>query len=180
MTNNALECIVLTKEDTTTEHFPLDARQEIVNLSRKYIGYPAVRYKLDSPELGRSADGFDCSGFVTFVLRSAGLHIPDYIGMDDVRRPIRHANELWDHYGLHRLSSVRLPGDLVIFSRKNDFPTHVGIISTEDNFIHSPGLDGKHIEEIKISDYPHLPIGYKIPAKVLPNPTYRYHQTSID
>lgn len=147
-----------------------------------------MKYVSGHPDLGQSPEtGFDCSGFVSFVLRSSGLHIPKFIGMDDQIRPIRHASEYWDHYGLFVHSRYKQLGDLALFSRNGVLPTHIGIVLDDERYIHSPGRDGEYVEVTYFTDkqitqdkpgqlYETNTIGFK--ALVLPhnNPTYRYHQ----
>lgn len=167
-------------------------REAVVATAAKCIGSPSKRYQANHPERGQSEeDGFDCSGFVRFVLTSAGLTIPDYIGMDDRRRPIRHANEFWDHYGVGVHTGLHQPGDLLFFSRNGRFPTHIGIVAGEDMYIHAPGRDGTLVEEVRIEHseispqgiagaiYGRNPIGFKALALPLENPTYRYHQQIV-
>lgn len=152
-----------------------------------------MRYVTGHPELGQSPEtGFDCSGLVKFVLTQVGLHIPDYIGQDDVRRPIRHANEFWDHYGVV-VGSEPEGGDLIFFTRHGLFPTHVGIVRDGESYIHAPGRDDTKVEvsEIELEQvkarsdmrrvlYSVNPIGYKAPMQVHTTPTYRQYQELVE
>lgn len=153
---------------------------------------PSVKYRSEHPELGQSIlHGFDCSGFVSFVLKTAGLMIPDYIGQDGIRRPIRHANEFWDSYGIAIHDEQKQRADLVFFSRNGVFPTHIGIVRDEETYIHAPGRDGTKVEIKPIDNdliavsstarviYTRNPIGFKSPSHVIEHPTYRYHQVPI-
>lgn len=153
-----------------------------------------MRYEYGYPELGQSpTEGFDCSGFVGFVLRQAGLHIPDYLDLSDVRRPVRHANEYWEHYGVPVHAECRQPGDLILFARDawhprytGGQPTHIGIVMDEDRYIHSPGqphlwVEVQPIDERPIAippgkptQYVSNPIGYKAPMRPARHPTYRF------
>ena len=106
-------------------------RLAILNIALALLGFPSTSHpkKSQSHEIGmRSDSGIDCSGFVIFVLKNAGLKIP---------KIFRHASELFDSYGVfvHRYS----PGDLVFFSRDGLRPTHVGIMLTKDTYISSMG-----------------------------------------
>ncbi|OGH59831.1 MAG: hypothetical protein A2725_02330 [Candidatus Magasanikbacteria bacterium RIFCSPHIGHO2_01_FULL_33_34] len=102
----------------------------------KLMGKPAMKYI--GPIDGMSPEtGFDCSGFVTYLLREV-VKFP---------RPVpRHCNEYFDTFGVfvHNF----LPGDLVFFSRRNggQFPDHMGIMISEISYAHSPGSDGKIVE----------------------------------
>jgi cell wall-associated NlpC family hydrolase len=160
------------------------------------LGAASVGYSYGHPELGQTPEtGFYCSGFVRYVLLQAGLTIPDYIGMDGQRRPIHHASEFWDHYGVAVHERVRLPGDLVFFTKRGQMPRHIGFVFDEERYIHAPGHDGTQVRIEPIADYPpietpprtpgrgvlydHNPIGYKSPAVMVPSPTYRYHQQPV-
>lgn len=135
--------------------------------------------------------GFDCSGFVRFVLQEAGLVIPDYLGQDGNQRQIRHANEFWDNYGITVHDENRQPGDLIFFSRRGFFPTHIGIVRDEESYIHAPGTSESRVEMQAISyeaiarsgierqSYIRNPIGFKSPAIRIEQPTHRYHQKPI-
>jgi len=150
-----------------------------------------MKYVYGNPELGQDPEsGFDCSGFVTFVLNHAGLQVPDYMGQDGNLRPIRHASEYWDHYGVTVHADLRQPGDLIFFSRTGEYPSHIGIVRDQETYIHSPGQDGQQvcvapIEKCPITGeykkasrklYVENPIGYKVPTVALDEPNYRYHQ----
>ena len=110
--------------------------------------------------------------------------------MDGKVRPIRHANEFWDHYGV-ALHTPR-PGDLVFTSYKGTFPTHIGIVCSDTEYIHAPGRDGTYVElapipfgpiSVESADqaaiYNRNPIGFKALVQVCENPNYRYHQSPI-
>lgn len=168
-------------------------RSEILSVASSLIGTRSRKYENGAPEFGQTTDdGFDCSGFVKHVLRESGLHVPCYIGQDGKARYIRHANEFWDHYGLFIHEEVKQPGDLIFFSRKGDFPTHIGFVYDQDSFIHSPGTNGGQVEILPIIDeaiavsgigrtlYVRNPIGYKTPAVSTEIVDYRYNQRAID
>lgn len=125
------------------------------------------------------------------MLGAAGLTVPDYIGQDGKQRPIRHANEYWDSYGIAVHESMRRGGDLVVFSRKGWFPSHIGVMLDAETYIHAPGRDGTRVEtvalefeEIVAADkegviYQRNPIGFKSPVSAIEQPSYRYHQAPI-
>lgn len=111
-------------------------------------------------------NGFDCSGFVTFLLRRLRW-------LDDTT--IRHCNDYFDRYGILVHSLYRVPGDLVFFSRDGTRPTHVGILVSHDVYIHAPGMDGSLIHQSRLLArdiptespnklYSSNPIGFKRPA----------------
>ncbi len=128
----------------------------------KWLNYPSSKY---SDRLGGMSpeEGFDCSGFVSFILAKTGVEVPP---------EIRRTNEYFDkfgilvHFGLHR------PGDLIFFSKKGQAPKHMGIVLNKHQFIHSPGMNERFvkIDNIKISPinsdlqnliYNTNPIGFK-------------------
>lgn len=116
--------------------------------------------------------------------------IPDYIGQDGLRRPIRHANEFWDSYGIAVHDGLQRGGDLIFFSRTGRMPTHIGIMVDEETYIHSPGQDNMQVEISTVNRaaimndgmesviYSRNPIGFKSPAQPIAQPTYRYHQAT--
>lgn len=167
-------------------------RDKVVEIARGLIGTPTQKYIHGHPELGMSPeDGFNCSGFVTYVLNEAGLHVPQYMGMDGKLRDIRHANEYWEHYGFAVHDDNIRPGDLVFLSKTGQFVTHMGIVASKDSYIHASSMR-KSVKETKIiheaidnpdDDYnlfSHNPIGYKTLALRHDEPSYRYHQKLID
>jgi cell wall-associated NlpC family hydrolase len=171
----------------------IEYREAIVGIASEFVGALSMRYVRGRPDLGMSPEtGFDCSGFVRFVLTEAGLSIPDYIGQDNDRRPIRHANEFWDYYGVAIHEPLHRAGDLIFFSRNGDFPSHIGIVRDEESYIHARGSDKTQVrvdaiksEVISVRQavcrqfYAKNPIGFKSPAIAKLHPDYRYHQTII-
>lgn len=125
------------------------------------------------------------------MLRKAGLDIPNYIGQDGQKRPVRHTNEFWDTFGVSVHEGLYIGGDLIFFSRNGIFPTHIGIVQDEGSYIHAPGSDNtkveiKAIRQAKIIGkgvsrllYARNPIGFKSPTVAIDRPSYRYHQKPI-
>lgn len=109
-------------------------REEFIKLAKNFLGSPAAKYA--GPELGNNEKGFDCSGFVGYVLRQSGFpgEVP------------RHCNEYFDGFGI--LVHKYRPGDLIFFAAKSGgvYPEHMGIVISKDEYIHSPGEDGKEVE----------------------------------
>lgn len=167
-------------------------RTEVMKNAVSLIGRPSIQYR--GPEHGTTPEqGFDCSGFVTYVLKEAGLHVPQYMGYDDVPRPTRHANEYWDHYGVQVDPELAKSGDLVFFSRTGMSPTHVGILTYHGTYIHAPGKDDSFVEEAYLDEYAiepsdhkgrrlytKNPIGFKALTTVADNPAGRYNQKLVD
>jgi cell wall-associated NlpC family hydrolase len=132
----------------------------IVTTALSFVGYPSVGYR--SAEYGADPLGFDCSGFVKFILCKSGIPLPPHI---------RHCNEFFDSYGVLIHQECSLPGDLVFISRDGMRPTHIGIKLNETEYIHAPGFDNTVVSIETIPDfipppctnaiYVRNPIGFK-------------------
>jgi cell wall-associated NlpC family hydrolase len=89
------------------------------------------RYGGNSPD-----SGFDCSGMVRHVVRSAlGLDLP---------RTAREMSQIGQRIQLDDLK----PGDLVFFNTMRRAFSHVGIYLGDNRFVHAPSKGG----EIRIED----------------------------
>jgi len=97
--------------------------QMIASYAQQFLGTPYVWG-------GRSPDGFDCSGFASYVYGYFGIEIP------------RAADDQF-YYG-DSVSQLR-PGDLVFFTTYMEGPSHTGIYIGDDNFIHSSSAEGQVI-----------------------------------
>ncbi|MGC9319224.1 MAG: NlpC/P60 family protein, partial [Armatimonadota bacterium] len=89
-----------------------------VDTAMKYLGCPYTRG-------GSSPSGFDCSGFVSFVLRQHGVHVS------------RSSRTLF-HEGTPISRSQLQPGDVVFF--RNTYRSgisHVGLYVGDNQFIHA-------------------------------------------
>ncbi len=78
-------------------------------------------------------EGFDCSGFVTFLLTKLGIAFP---------AGVRHCDEYFNRFGDFVHEGLQRSGDLVFFSANGIFPTHMGIMTDKTHFVHAPGQDG--------------------------------------
>ena len=156
------------------------------------LGALAIKYTFGHPELGQTPEtGFDCSGFVRYVLLKSGLVVPDYLDLESKQNPIRHVNEFWDYYGVFIHPELQRPGDLIFFSGNGYFPQHVGIVNSPDTYIHkgdSQIVESQIVEEELNADprttdlrltFTKNPIGYKSPTITLPSVNYRYNKKSI-
>lgn len=74
---------------------------------------------------GVDPSGFDCSGFVRYVLEQHGVAMP---------RQVREQFRVGKNVDRDRLE----PGDLVFFSTTAPGASHVGIVIGGDQFIHAP------------------------------------------
>ena len=93
---------------------------EVVDLAMQYLGYPYCYG-------GSSPSGFDCSGFVSYVLTNSGLVNTGRLGAQglyNVCAPVSKANAQ--------------PGDLIFFVGTYDTPgvSHVGIYVGDGVMIH--------------------------------------------
>lgn len=106
-------------------------QEALVQEALQWIGSRSSLYK--GSHLGMDPEkGFDCSGFVTYLLDRIGFHLPE---------SIRHCNEFFDEYGVLVHFGLQQSGDLVFFSHDAIRPTHMGIMVSETEYIHSPGKD---------------------------------------
>ena len=119
----------------------------IIKIAKKYIGSRSVKYT--DPDSGNTLKGFDCSGFIQFVLKEAGF--PLIHGSKASK--LRHSEEFFDFMGYSVHSRARRSGDLIFFSRNGTRPTHVGIYLGDDFFIHSPGKDNSEVKIISVKGF---------------------------
>lgn len=79
---------------------------------------------------GADPAGFDCSGFVWYVLAQHGIQIGRTVGEQ--------------YRAGHGVDAARLqPGDLVFFNTGGSGPSHVGIAIGGDEFVHAPSSKGE-------------------------------------
>lgn len=129
-------------------------RGQILQVATSLIGAPAKKYQYGLPDIGADPKGgFDCSGFVRYVMMTVGLDIPGFIDARGQVRTTRHADELWETFGIPVHNSLAIPGDLVFFSREGWRASHVGVVLTESSFIHSPGVDQATVTVTQIAEY---------------------------
>lgn len=138
----------------------IDIRNKIAQEAKKYIWYPSIKYK--DPKNWINEDWFDCSWFITHILKKFWL----------AKDEIRHANEYFDSYWISIHREVIQPGDLIFFSKNWLVPKHIWIVISDSEYIHAPGKDNTKIEIQKIKDekiekntpwkiYTHNPIWFK-------------------
>ncbi|TXK52193.1 NlpC/P60 family protein [Pontibacter qinzhouensis] len=104
---------------------------------------------LGSPYLyaGMSEEGFDCSGFTTYVFEQSGI-------------AIGRSSSLQAEEGVAVSREEARPGDLVIFTGTNKHdrtPGHVGIVISSPgdtiSFVHSSSNGGVKISQVEGSGY---------------------------
>ncbi len=79
---------------------------------------------------GNKPGGFDCSGFIYYVISQYGINLP------------RMADEQF-YVGQHVEKSALQAGDLVFFTTYEPGPSHVGIYMGDGNFIHASSAAGE-------------------------------------
>lgn len=92
----------------------------MASYAKQFLGTPYVWG-------GSSPDGFDCSGFTSYICKYFGIYIP------------RMADEQY-YYGA-KVSQL-VPGDLVFFTTYTSGPSHAGIYIGDNCFIHSSSAGG--------------------------------------
>ncbi|HMW40191.1 MAG: C40 family peptidase [Saprospiraceae bacterium] len=111
-------------------------RQQVVNYARLYLNKP---YRKG----GKDQKGFDCSGFVGYVLRNYNIPMA------------ASAQEMYKEGVEVDIEKVK-PGDIVFFGARNRM-NHVGIITERSGkalmMIHSSSSRGVIEEDIHKSDY---------------------------
>ena len=97
----------------------LPLAEQVIEFAKSLLG---TRYVWG----GASRAGFDCSGFVTYVMRNFDITVR------------RVANDQFNHSGTRIPRAELAPGDLVFFSSNGGRSiTHVGIYIGDNEFIHS-------------------------------------------
>jgi cell wall-associated NlpC family hydrolase len=93
-------------------------REAIVETAKRYMGVPYA-YGTASPH------GFDCSGFVSYVYRTAvGISIP------------RSSKALWAAGEPVQMAAAR-PGDIIVFNTAGGSANHVAILLDKGSVIHA-------------------------------------------
>lgn len=111
-------------------------RYKIIEYARNFVGKP---YKRN----GRDESGFDCSGFVNYVMKKFHFELPS------------SSAEIAQEGRSIELDNAR-PGDLILFGGKSRI-NHVGIITSNSKnklmVIHSSSSQGVIEENVLVSDY---------------------------
>jgi cell wall-associated NlpC family hydrolase len=113
---------------------------EIVSFAKKFLGTPYY-YS------GITPAGFDCSGFIYYVMGNFGLQLT-------------HSSYGLAEFGKTVKLSELKPGDLMFFKGRNVNSTHIGhvgmVVEVSDNeilFIHASTSRGVVIDNFKTSKY---------------------------
>lgn len=105
-----------------------DLIPRVIETSKRFIGVPYVFG-------GESPSGFDCSGFVQYVLDKQGITVP-------------RTTDLQYGMGMAVSRNNLLPGDLVYFSTYLPGPSHVGIYLGNGQFINAQSSKGVAIANL--------------------------------
>ena len=113
---------------------------EMINYAKRFLGTP-YRYS------GTTPNGFDCSGFINYVMGNFGFSLPrSSYGIAELGQTIK-------------LADVQ-PGDLLFFKGRNVNSTSVGHVAmvvevgpNEIRMIHASTSRGVIIENFKASQY---------------------------
>jgi len=112
---------------------------QVINSAKQFLGSPYVWGGTTAPNKDSSGNwiggGFDCSGFVQYVYKQAGI---------DLSRTTY--TQIKEGTAVNNISDLQ-PGDLVFFGEASA-PHHVGIYLGNDQYIHAP----KTGDVIKISN----------------------------
>ncbi|MDQ3071107.1 MAG: C40 family peptidase [Acidobacteriota bacterium] len=88
------------------------------------MGLQGVPYRLGGSD---PATGFDCSGFVQYVLRQHAIRMP---------------RTVIQQFDVGAVSRAAEAGDLVFFQTAGSKPSHVGIALDSQTFVHAPNSRG--------------------------------------
>lgn len=109
-------------------------RNQIVSEAKRYLGVPYLWG-------GNTPNGFDCSGFVQYVLKQCGIAVP-------------RTTELQVSVGSHVSKSKLLPGDLVFLQNTyRSGVSHVGVYIGNNKMIHASSSKGVIISDLSTSYY---------------------------
>ncbi|MEJ8802019.1 C40 family peptidase [Pontibacter sp. H249] len=119
---------------------PTEPEQELTNYALSLLGSPYVY-------AGMSPEGFDCSGFITYVYNQFDIALP-------------HSSAMQANEGYYISKDAAKAGDLVIFTGTNPDvrePGHVGIVLSSPgdtiSFVHSSSNGGVKISKVQGTGY---------------------------
>lgn len=123
------------EETTSSDNTGSSAGDAIVDTAMQYLGVPYVWG-------GGSPSGFDCSGFVMYVLEEHGI-------------PTKHGTDYQYEMGEYVEKENLQPGDLVFFAGTYDTTgtSHVGIYIGDGDFIHASSSGSVKITDLYSSYY---------------------------
>ena len=127
---------VIKEEKVTVNEAALGKREIIISAAKQHIGTP---YKW----AGNTPSGFDCSGFICYVMKEQGVDLP------------RRSSDQYTQSKKLKQKNVQM-GDLVFFNNGSGV-SHVGIVVSQQGepivMIHSSSSKGVIITNIEQSEY---------------------------
>ena len=113
--------------------------RRVIQSSLQYVGVPYVFG-------GTSPNGFDCSGYVSYVFANAGVSLPRTADAQyEVGSPVSYGD--------------LIPGDLVFFSTYDYGVSHVGIYLGNGNFINASSSRGVAVDSLSSSYWSSFYVG---------------------
>lgn len=133
-------CGILRNADVGTKTKEVEAvmikRDNLAKNSKKYVG---VKYKY----AGKDPNGFDCSGFTSYIMKSEGVTISSSSKTQATEGKVVPINKV-------------KPGDLIFFGEKGTI-THVAMVISNTSegitVIHSTTSKGVMIQNVSTSTY---------------------------
>jgi cell wall-associated NlpC family hydrolase len=111
-------------------------RLEGESIAATAVALIGVPYRTGGADLA----GFDCSGFVAYVFARHGVGLPRSVGEQF-------------QIGARVARAAIVAGDLVFFSIAGGGPSHVGIATGRETFVHAPSTNGQVRTERLDSSY---------------------------
>lgn len=126
--------------------------EQLINSGLQYLGFPAVRHdsiKAEVHSKGNNPDGFDCSGFFQFLLKSNGVDI----FVKELEREVRYSREFYDYIGSAVKHGEHKRGDFVFFSYDGAMPTHMALYLGDNTILHKGFIDLSLLPTQSSGDY---------------------------
>lgn len=125
----------------TTSTVTSSKASAVISTAKSFMGVPYVWG-------GTTPNGFDCSGYIQYVLGKNGISVP------------RTAAEQYKVGTSVSKSNLRT-GDLVFFTTYKEGPSHLGFYLGDGNFIHASSSKGVTISSLSSDYYSSRYIGAK-------------------
>lgn len=132
-TNNASITVAKTTSDQTADS------TQLITTAKKYLGTPYTWG-------GTSPSGFDCSGYIQYVLQQLNVQIP------------RTVSDIWN---MSKTVSKLSIGDFVFFETYKKGPSHLGIYLGNRQFIHASESKGVAISSLDLEYWQQRYLGAK-------------------
>lgn len=139
-------CASINKEAiSTTQPKSVSKDSKEKRLRREVADYALQHVGVNYTYAGKNPEGFDCSGFIYFVMKKYGFSVPG-------------SSRSQEKYGKHLSPDKARPGDLIFFRRtKKGDVFHVAIVYKNDKdglqVIHSTSSRGVVLDNISTNNY---------------------------